>query len=176
MLPKIDLDLKNIRYPSTTSRIPRSIIKCLKLKANECRTLLLIAYPIFARYLPPVQYQHLQKLAFGVSIGESSSISVEQLKEMEFLLDSFVDDFPYDSRYIVQTVHCIKHFATTVKDFGPLFNYSTFNFENVIGENQWKIHLIPLSFRYMFNFRMPCFICSWNSTDWQWIDNKSSFI
>lgn len=59
---------------------------------------------------------------------------------MEVLLDSFVDDFPYDSRYIVQTVHCVKHFAQTVKDFGPLSNYSTFNFENVIGYLSSSVH------------------------------------
>lgn len=142
-LTVIDSDLKNIHYPRTTSRTPRSIVKCLKLKANESRTLLLIAYPIFRKYLPEANYQHLQKLAFGMSIGESSLISAEQLEKMELLLDSFVDDFPYDSRYVVQTVHCVKHFAQTVKDFGPLSNYSTFNFESVIGktteESCWLI-------------------------------------
>ncbi|CAF1518863.1 unnamed protein product, partial [Rotaria sordida] len=34
----------------------------------------------------------------------------------------------------------IKHFATTAKDFGPLFNYSTFNFENIIGYLSASVH------------------------------------
>ena len=133
-LSLIDADLANVRYPGTTTRAPRTILKCLTLKANECRVLLLIVYPILKAYLPPKYYSHLQKLAFGIHIGESSEISSEKLGEMEILLSSFVDDFPYNERHIVQTVHCVKHFAQTTKDFGPLSNYSTFNFESVIGK------------------------------------------
>lgn len=134
-LPTIAADLGKIHYPTTTVRAPRTIMKCMKLKANECRVLLLIGYPIFKNYLPDLYYQHLQKLAFGVSIGESSSISIERLEEMDLLLGSFVDDFPYNERYVVQTIHCTKHFATTTRDFGPLSNYSTFNYESVIGKS-----------------------------------------
>lgn len=111
----------------------------MKLKANECRVLLLIGYPIFKKYLPEVYYNHLKMLAFGIYIGESSNISSENIKEMELLLSSFVDNFPYHERYIVQNIHSVKHFATTVKDFGPLFNYSTFNFENIIGKFVYKL-------------------------------------
>jgi hypothetical protein len=136
VLPFIANDLAKIRYPTTTVRVPRSIIKCMKLKANECRVLLLIGYPIFQQYLSDSYYQHLQKLAFGIAIGESSSISMEKLEEMDLLLNSFVDDFPYPERYIVQTIHSVKHFADTTKDFGPLSNYSTFNYESVIGKTR----------------------------------------
>jgi hypothetical protein len=141
LLPSIACDLGSILYPTTTTRVPRTIMKCLKLKANECRVLLLIGYPIFKNYLPDLYYEHLQKLVFGISIGESSSISMERVEEMDLLLTSFVDDFPYNERYIVQTVHCIKHFATTTKDFGPLSNYSTFNYESIIGKNICEISL-----------------------------------
>jgi hypothetical protein len=72
-------------------------------------------------------------LTFGISIGESRDITLEKLHEMELLLSSFVDDFPYHERYIVQNIHAVKHFSTTTEDFGPLFNFSTFNFESVIG-------------------------------------------
>ncbi|CAF3901686.1 unnamed protein product [Rotaria sordida] len=100
-LPLINLDLQNIRYPSTTTRAPRT---------------------------------------FGICIGESRNISPENINEMELLLSSFVDNFPYPERYIVQNIHSVKHFATTAKDFGPLFNYSTFNFENIIGYLSASVH------------------------------------
>ncbi|CAF3612403.1 unnamed protein product [Rotaria socialis] len=87
-----------------------------------------------------VYYQHLQKLAFGISIGESSNISMTMLDEMNLLLTSFVDEFPYHERYVVQTVHCVKHFATTTKDVGPLSNYSTFNYESVVGCLSSSVH------------------------------------
>ena len=150
LLPLIDRDLSKVLYPTTTARAPRSLMKCLKLKANECRVLLLIGYPIFKNYLQDVYYQHLQKLAFGISIGESSNISMTMLDEMNLLLTSFVDEFPYHERYVVQTVHCVKHFATTTKDFGPLSNYSTFNYESVIGMDMDNICL----FRYFRTFEI----------------------
>ncbi|CAF4638740.1 unnamed protein product, partial [Rotaria socialis] len=140
LLPLIACDLSKIHYPTTTTRAPRSLMKCLKLKANECRVLLLIEYPIFKNYLQDVYYQHLQKLAFGISIGESSNISMTMLDEMNLLLTSFVDEFPYHERYVVQTVHCVKHFATTTKDVGPLSNYSTFNYESVVGCLSSSVH------------------------------------
>ncbi|CAF2233614.1 unnamed protein product [Rotaria magnacalcarata] len=139
-LPLINLDLANIRYPSTTTRAPRNLTKCFKLKANESRVLLLIGYPIFRKYLPEVYFNHFKMLAFGTTIGESRNISSKHLNDMELLLSSFVDNFPYHERYIVQNIHSVKHFAITVNDFGPLFNYSTFNYESVIGYLSACIH------------------------------------
>ena len=107
----INADLAGIQYPSTTSRAPRSLTKVIKLKANESRILLLIAYPIFKKYLPVKYYNHLQMLAFGITIGESRNISSKAINDMEILLSSFVDNFPYPERYVVQNIHAVKHFA-----------------------------------------------------------------
>ncbi|CAF4533220.1 unnamed protein product [Rotaria sp. Silwood2] len=139
-LPEIHADLGHIRYPSTTTRAPRSILKCSNLKANESRVLLLICYPVFKSYLPEKYYKHLQMLAFGITIGESSNISSKNINDMQMLLSSFVDNFPYPERYVVQNIHCVKHFVTTVEDFGPLFNYSTFNYESTIGYLSASVH------------------------------------
>ena len=97
---------------------------------------------MFKKYLPKTNYRYLQKLAFGIAIGESSNISEKKIEDMETLLDSFVDEFPYHQRYIAQTVHYVKHFARTAMDFGPLANYSTFNFESVIGTKMNEIDLL----------------------------------
>lgn len=155
-------------YPSTTARPPRGIMKCSKLKANECRVLLLICYPIFKNYLPDDNYKHLQKLAFGVSIGESSSISFKKIQEMTMLLDSFVDDFPYHHRHVVQTVHCVKHFARTVVDFGPLANYSTFNFESVIGNSTYFpiLYCSCCSCCFHSSLQVVCPLLSMVQEDW----------
>ncbi|CAF1502434.1 unnamed protein product, partial [Adineta ricciae] len=162
-LPSIVDDLSKTLYPATTVRVPRTIAKFLKLKANECRVLLLIGYPIFKNYLPDKYYQHLQKLVFGITIGESSEISPEKLEEMDLLLASFVDEFPYNERYIVQTVHCVKHFATTAKDFGPLSNYSTFNYESVIGTNICETKFSQ-QFLFLLYLRVGCLSSSVHGT------------
>lgn len=88
------------RYPSTTTRVPRSVMKCSKLKANECRILLLIVYPVFKNYISDVYYTHLRMLAFGIHIGESSHVTSKDIESMKVLLLNFVDEFPYYERYI----------------------------------------------------------------------------
>ena len=88
-LSSIDVDLAKIRYPTTTARPPRSITKCLKLKANECRVLLLICYPVFKKNLPEINYKHLQKLAFGITIGESSNIAEGKVRRDGVALRQF---------------------------------------------------------------------------------------
>ena len=83
-------DLQRFRFPSTTTRAPRSIIKYYRLKVNELRVLLLITYPIFKKYLKPICYKHLQLLSFALHIGESREITPSKLDEMKILLDKFV--------------------------------------------------------------------------------------
>ncbi|CAF4246811.1 unnamed protein product [Rotaria sp. Silwood2] len=101
----IETDLQRFRFPSTTTRAPRSIMKYYRLKANESR------------------------------VGESREITLPKLNEMKILLDKFVYTFHflYGKRHTVNTVHSVIHFHQTVTDYGPLTNYSTFNFESVIG-------------------------------------------
>jgi len=131
----IEIDLQRFRFPSTTTRAPRTIMKYYRLKANESRVLLLITYPIFKKYLKPIYYKHLQFLSFALHIGESREVTPPKLSEMKILLDKFIYTFHflYGKRHAVNTVHSVVHFHQTVTDYGPLTNYSTFNFESLIG-------------------------------------------
>jgi hypothetical protein len=110
-------------------------MKYHRLKANELRVILLITYPIFKSYLKPIYYKHLQLLSFALHIGESREITLSKLSEMKILLDKFVYTFHflYGKRHAVNIVHSVIHFHPTVGDYGPLTNYSTFNFESLIG-------------------------------------------
>ncbi|CAF1522861.1 unnamed protein product [Adineta ricciae] len=40
----------------------------------------------------------------------------------------------YTRRHVVQVVHSVIHIPATVKDFGPLTNFTTFNFESILGK------------------------------------------
>ncbi|CAF4688600.1 unnamed protein product [Rotaria socialis] len=132
----LETDLRKFRFPSTTTRVTRTIMKYYRLKANESRVILLITYPIFKKYLKPIYYKHFQLLSFAMHIGESRIIDSSKLKEMKYLLEKFVFTFHllYGKRHCVNTVHSVFHFHQTVKDYGPLTNYSTFNYESVIGQ------------------------------------------
>jgi hypothetical protein len=63
---------------------------------------------------------------------EITSVDEEMIKR---LCCSFVVKFPqlYTPRHCVQVVHSILHISDTVHDFGPVTNYTTFHFENDLG-------------------------------------------
>ncbi|CAF5168507.1 unnamed protein product, partial [Rotaria magnacalcarata] len=68
-------------------------------------------------------------------IGENKEISKEKLDEMHLLLQYHVHQFKvlYGNRHVVNTVHSLIHFGETVRDYGPLQGYSTFNYESILG-------------------------------------------
>lgn len=146
---QIESDIQRFRFPSTTTRAPRTIKKYYRLKANESRVILLIVYPTFKQYLKPIYYKHLQLLSFALHIGELREITSSKLNEMQVLLEKFVYTFHYlyGKRHAVNTVHSVIHFCDTVKDYGPLSNYSTFNYESLIG-NYGLIFRNILSFHF----------------------------
>ena len=127
-----------VRLPSTTTRIPRSLIEYRKFKASELRVLLLFGHVIFKRFLKEKYYEHLVQLVVAMHIAENRNISPDDRVKMKRLCHSFVLSFPrlYTERHCVQVVHSVVHIPETVEDFGPLTNYTTFNFESDLGKEK----------------------------------------
>ena len=98
--------------------------------------MLLIFYPIFQDVLPKTYYDHLKLLVFAMHIGENRQIEKRDLKTMDLLLNEHAEQFKilYGERHCVNTIHSIIHFADTVRDYGPLQCYSTFNYESILGK------------------------------------------
>lgn len=73
-------------------------------------------------------------------MAESRDVLSNRFSVMQQLADSFVLDFPRlnTSRQCVQVVHSVIHVPATVKDFGPLGSYTTFNFEDILGKNYFR--------------------------------------
>lgn len=126
-----------LRLPSTTTRIPRSLIEYRKFKANELRVLLLFGHIIFKSFLRKKYYDHLLQLVVLMHLAESREINSMEQSMIKRLCHSFVLSFPvlYSERHCVQVVHSAIHISDTVNDFGPLNHYTTFNFENDLGMN-----------------------------------------
>jgi hypothetical protein len=74
-------------------------------------------------------------LVIAIHLSESRSLERSQVENIRILLDLFLRSFPvlYTSRQNTQSVHSLHHVAESVQDYGPLSNYSTFNFESVLG-------------------------------------------
>ena len=58
--------LSRLRFPSTTTRHPRSLHKFTKYKGSEFRLLLLFGYSIFEDVLKEEYYSHLLLLVLAV--------------------------------------------------------------------------------------------------------------
>lgn len=135
-ISNIDRYLSSIKYPSTSVRIPRSIKKYSLLKGNEIRSICLFGFPAICLALPMKYARHFLMLVIAVHLAESRSIDRNQLIDIESLLDEFLREYPnlYTIRHNTQVVHSLQHVSSTVRDFGSLGNYSTFNFENILGD------------------------------------------
>ncbi|CAF1176624.1 unnamed protein product, partial [Didymodactylos carnosus] len=63
--------LKQVKFPSTTYRIPRALDKWRKFKANELRTMLLFGFVIFEHLLVTPYYEHLLLLVGIAHLAEA---------------------------------------------------------------------------------------------------------
>jgi hypothetical protein len=124
-----------VRFPSTTARIPRSLLDYHRFKANELRALLLFGHVIFKEFLKRKYYDHVLQLVVIMHLAEGREITSVDEEMINRLCRTFVVTFPqlYTPRHCVQVVHSILHISDTVHDFGPVTNYTTFHFENDLG-------------------------------------------
>ncbi|CAF4450948.1 unnamed protein product [Rotaria socialis] len=127
--------LQSFRFPSTTSRRPRSLLKFKKLKANELRMVLLFGFVIFKNALNAKYYNHFLKLVFAMYFSENRCVTAAMIGNIKSLLHEFLIEFPklYTVRHNQQVVHSLNHIGQTVNDYGPLTSYSTFHFESNLG-------------------------------------------
>jgi hypothetical protein len=132
--------LQCFRFPSTTARRPRSLIKFKKLKANELRMILLFGFVIFKKVLKTKYYDHFLKLVVAIHFSENRAITEDMVENVKSLLHEFLLDYPklYTARHNQQVVHSLHHVGQTISDYGPLTSYSTFHFENIFGDFFYK--------------------------------------
>ena len=133
--------LSRLQLPSFSPYLPRKLVDFKKFKANELRTMLLFGHAVFSKTLKPVYFSHFfWQLVVLMHMAESRDVLPNCFSVMQQLADSFVLDFPrlYTSRHCVQMVHSVIDIPATVKDFGPLSSYATFNFEDILGKNHFR--------------------------------------
>ncbi|CAF1218363.1 unnamed protein product [Rotaria magnacalcarata] len=127
--------LQSFRFPSTTSRRPRSLLKFKKFKANELRMVLLFGFVIFEKILKAKYYNHFLKLVIAIHFSEHRALSMGMVDKVKSLLHEFLIEYPklYTARHNQQVIHSLNHIGQTIDDYGPLTSYSTFHFESILG-------------------------------------------
>ncbi|CAF4468092.1 unnamed protein product, partial [Didymodactylos carnosus] len=101
--------LLKIRYPSTTTRAPRSLLEYTRYKGSEQRCILLFGFIILKRFLKKEYYEHLLLLVVASHLAEGRELHHSQIQDIELLIKQFLDLFPYlySNRHIVQNVHSL---------------------------------------------------------------------
>lgn len=75
-------------------------------------------------------------MVVAAHLSESINIGPDQISHIKNLTAEFIYQFPllYGDRQNVMGVHMIMHLADSIRDFGGVYNYSTFNFESYLGK------------------------------------------
>ena len=135
-LNEIDKRLLRMKPPHAFRRCPRSI-KCLSFwKAAEFRAwLLYYSIPALKDYLPQIYLNHWCLLVCAMHILLNKSISSDDLEMASDYLAKFYEQASelYPSIVCTANLHSIIHIYQCVKDWGPLWCYSTFGYENLNG-------------------------------------------
>lgn len=124
---KVDDGLCSTQLPRGVSGIPRSITERHFWKAHEWYMwLFLYSVPVLKGTLPESFLVHWLNLIKGVGLLRLESITSQEIKEAEKLLNTFVQEAEglYGICNMTFNIHLCLHLAQSVKDFGPLWAHS----------------------------------------------------
>ena len=134
---EVDRRLLSIKPPSSISRCPRSIEAHRKyFTASELQSFLLYYGPtVLLNILPKIYYEQFLLLIEAIFILLKQSISVNELGHAERLLFHFCVMFQplYGHRHQTANIHSLVHLVDSVRELGPLWTHSCFNFEDKNG-------------------------------------------
>jgi len=123
--------------PLDFARKPRSVSEVLRWKATEFRQFLLYSGPIVLRdILSENLYNHFMLLSVGIIILVCPQLASQFCDYANDLLVLFVTEAGklYGNEIYVYNVHSLIHLANDVKILGPLDEFSSFPFENKLGQ------------------------------------------
>ena len=123
--------------PFEFARKPRSVSEVMRWKATEFRQFLLYSGPIVLRdILSENLYHHFMLLSVGIRILICPQLASNFCDYANDLLVLFVTEAGkfYGKEIYVYNVHSLIHLANDVKNLGPLDEFSSFPFENKLGQ------------------------------------------
>ncbi|KAK3920011.1 DNA-directed RNA polymerase subunit beta' [Frankliniella fusca] len=133
-LDTLDLRLKNIKTPSCITRKPGT---CLmknrsQMHGTEWRNWLLYYAPLCLHGLVAGRFiQTLECLSYGTYLLSQDIISQDHVALARDLITRYLEE--YDEFGIEKSrlnIHALQHAHVSVRNWGPLWCYSTFNFES----------------------------------------------
>lgn len=124
--------LKKICPPKEISRLPQSLNDRKFWKGSEWRSFLLFySLPVLHGYLQTKYLNHWFLLVFSIHCLLQNKVHRCQLDNINMTLCKFIifTEELYGKENITFNMHQLYHLVNSVKDFGPLWNVSSFIFE-----------------------------------------------
>lgn len=136
-------DLKK-HIPCEFARKPRSIVECKRYKMTEFRLFLLYTGPVVLKeVLPSKMYNNFMtfSLATSILISPYHSSRDNYISYAHDLFKHFIkiSEKLYGSSFISHSIHNLLHLSDCVRLFGPLDNFSAFEFKNYLQTLKKKI-------------------------------------
>lgn len=126
--------LLSIKPPDIVGRLPRSLEDLKHWKATELKNWLLhYSTAVLRKILNPLYLFHWTLLVSGIGILCGDSISDDDLRDADDMLQTFVFLMPilYGPTKCTMNIHLLQHLAYYVSRRGPLWAYSCFAFEGM---------------------------------------------
>nr|XP_042912828.1 uncharacterized protein LOC122272862 [Parasteatoda tepidariorum] len=134
------ISVKLLSFTSSISndfvRRPRALRDFERWKATEYRQFLLFTGPIVLKgSLRNDLYMHFLLLHCSIKVFITNS-NIAMMNFAHSWLLCFVKGFPflYGKEHMSHNIHCLLHLSKDVKNFGPLDQFSSFQFENYMKE------------------------------------------
>ncbi|CAF2087983.1 unnamed protein product, partial [Rotaria magnacalcarata] len=142
--------LTEVKYPSTSTHIPRRIEKYEKYKTNEERSVLLFGFSAFCSALPLKYARHFLLLVVAMHIAESRSIQRVQIKDIS-LITSTVHSTRRHSCEIQNNLRLIR--LTSIEFDHASFSRNLKQFINACQSSKRSVVLIAMNESQTVHFR-----------------------
>jgi hypothetical protein len=127
--------------PYEVNRSTRHIDEIASWKANEWKTWLIVCIPILKGLLADEYVNHLMKFVVALTLLMRDLISEDEIDRAEKLFKEFCDEAGdlYGKKVYTFNMHLLLHFPQCVRNWGPVWAYSLFQFEDANGRLTQKI-------------------------------------
>lgn len=134
-LKELDLEFLSVKVPFRTQRTTRSLTERKFWKANEWKTWLTVSPAVLKNYLDSKYYNHFMKLVEATYLLLQEIITNNEVNRAEDIMNQFVYSVSkiYGNSSCSFNIHILCHAAECVRNWGPVWCYSTFQFEHYNG-------------------------------------------
>ncbi|XP_023316476.1 uncharacterized protein LOC111694049 [Trichogramma pretiosum] len=139
----LDSMMEALKVPHQVSRLTRPLSERSQWKAKEWENFIIhYSLPLFKKVFSEVMCNYWKLLVESLFILLKHRITYDELNLADQKLHLFVErtEKEFTKSAMTSNIHSLLHLATSVADWGPLFDHSAFSFEAANHEMLQAIH------------------------------------